>query len=152
MMPSRINMFIAWFLIPQTLLMGWVSILGRGVLELLGVDTFEGDIPGRLVGSLLVFAAIYLIMHFRGALPPEGNAEGKGYKLGQRLVLAGNILASMFVIFQFTFPLIADPNVHLVLDGFTDAFGYWSMAIWIVGFSFLYQSALPGARGRNTQP
>ena len=143
MMPSRINMFVAWFLIPQTLLMGWVAVAGRGVLELLGINTFEGDIPGRLVGSLLVFGVVYLILHFRGALPPEGNAEGKGYKLGQRLVLAGNIFAAMFVIFQFTFPMIADHNLHMILDRFTDAFGYWSMAIWVVGFSFLYQSALP---------
>jgi hypothetical protein len=30
-----------------------------------------------------------------------------------------------------------------VLNGFTDAFGYWVMALWVIGFSFLYQSSLP---------
>jgi len=142
-MLSRINMFVAWFLIPQTLLMGWVAFTGRMLLELLGVDTFEGDIPGRLVGALLVFGAVYLVLHFRRSLPPVGNPTGKGYLTGQRLVLAANVLGGLFVIFQFTFPMIADPNVHMVLDGFTNAFGYWAMAVWVVGFSFLYQSSLP---------
>jgi len=142
-MGARINMFVAWFLIPQTFLMGWVAFCGRMLLEILGVDTFEGDIPGRLVGSLLVFGVVYLILHFHGSLPPVGKPEGKGYKFGQRMVLAGSILGALFVIFQFTFPMISDRNVHLVLDGFTNAFGYWAMAVWVVGFSFLYQSSLP---------
>ncbi|MDD2721009.1 MAG: hypothetical protein PHH47_06865 [Gallionella sp.] len=142
-MGARINLFFAWFLIPQTLLMGWVAVCGRMLLEILGLSTTEGDIPGRLVGSLLLFGAVYLVLYFRQSLPPEGNPAGKGYKTGQRLVLAANLLGGLFVVFQYTFPLIADANVHLLLDGFTNAFGYWAMAVWVVGFSFLYQSALP---------
>jgi hypothetical protein len=142
-MLPRINLFIAWFLIPQTLGMGWVAFAGRMLLEVLGVNTHEGDIPGRLVGAVLVFGIVYLIMHFRGALPPEGKPEGKGYQFGQRLVLAANLLASLFVIYQFTQFMIESHNLRLVLNGFTDAFGYWVMALWVIGFSFLYQSSLP---------
>jgi len=140
---SKINLFVAWFFIPQTLVMGFVAHIGRMLLELLGVDTFEGDIPGRIVGALLLFGAVYMVLHFRGSLPPEGKREGNGFRFGQGLVLVGNLLSGAFIIFQFTFPLIENRDVWLVLDGFTDAFGYWAMAFWVVGFSFLYQSALP---------
>lgn len=142
-MQARVNLFFAWFLIPQTLAMGWVAAVGRIVLELLGVSTHEGDIPGRLVGALLLLGAVYLVLHFRGSLPPEGKPEGKGYRFGQRLVLAGNLLAALFCIFQYTHPLVANRDVLMLLNGFTDAFGYWAMALWVVGFSFLYQSSLP---------
>lgn len=142
-MRARINLFMAWFLIPMTLQMGWVAVLGRGVLELLGIDTHEGDIPGRLVGAILLFGIVFLIQHFRGSLGPLGNPQGKGYRFGQRLVLVANMFASLFCLFQFTFPLIENHDVRLVLNGFTDAFGYWVMALWVIGFSFLYQSSLP---------
>lgn len=140
---GRVNLFMAWFFIPQTLAMGFVAAIGRVVLELLGVNTHEGDIPGRIVGALLLFGVVYLVLHFRRSLPPEGKSDGKGYQFGQRLVLAGNLLSGLFIIFQFTHPLIGSRDAFLVLDRFTDAFGYWAMACWVVGFSFLYQSALP---------
>jgi len=140
---QKVNMFVAWFFIPLTLSMGWVAAIGRVVLELLGATTHEGDIPGRIVGALLLFGAVYLVMHFRGSLPPEGKPGGNGFRFGQRLVLAGNLLSGLFIVFQFSFPLIESRDVHLVLDGFTNAFGYWAMAFWVVGFSFLYQSSLP---------
>lgn len=139
----KVNLFMAWFLIPQTVAMGFVAAIGRVVLELLGATTREGDIPGRMVGALLLFGAVYLVLHFRGSLPPEGKPEGNGFLFGHRLVLAGNVLSSLFIIFQFTHPWIESRDVLLVLDKFTDAFGYWTMACWLVGFSFLYQSSLP---------
>ena len=143
-MKHKLNIFMAWYFIPLALAMGFVAAIGRVVLELLGADTHEGDIPGRLVGALLLFAAVYTIMHFRGALPPAGRPGGSGFRFGHIMVLAGNLLSGMFVIFQFTFPLIENRDVWLLLNGFTDAFGYWAMACWMVGFSFLYQSAMPG--------
>ncbi|MBI3223295.1 MAG: hypothetical protein HYZ46_09615 [Nitrosomonadales bacterium] len=139
----KVNLFMAWFLIPQTVAMGFVAAIGRVVLELLGATTREGDIPGRMVGALLLFGAVYLVLHFRGSLPPEGKPEGNGFLFGHRLVLAGNVLSSLFILFQFTHPWIESRDVLLVLDKFTDAFGYWTMACWLVGFSFLYQSSLP---------
>jgi len=142
-MKYKINLFVAWFFIPQTLVMGWVAFIGRMVLELFGVNTHEGDIPGRIVGSLLLFGVVYSVQYFRGSLPPEGDPGGKGFRFGHRLVMAGNLLSGMFIIFQFTYPLIENRNVLLLLDRFTNAFGYWVMAFWVVGFSFLYQSSLP---------
>lgn len=142
-MQARINLFLAWFFIVQTLAMGWVAAVGRALLETLGVATFEGDIPGRIVGALLLLMLVYLVFHFRGSLPPEGKPEGNGYRFGHRAVLLGNVLAAALFVFQFFAPFIEDYNTHLVLNQFTTAFGYWVMACWAVGFSFLYQSSMP---------
>lgn len=139
----KANLFMAWFFIPLTLAMGWVAAIGRVVLELLGAATHEGDIPGRIVGALLLFGAVYLVQYLRGSLPPDGKPGGNGFRFGQRLLLAGNLLSGLFIVFQFSYPLIESRDMWLVLDGFTNAFGYWAMAFWVVGFSFLYQSSLP---------
>ena len=84
----KVNLFAAWFFIPLTLSMGWVAAVGRVVLELFGATTHEGDIPGRIVGALLLFGAVYLVQYLRGSLPPEGKPGGNGFRFGQRLVLA----------------------------------------------------------------
>ena len=141
-MYSRINIFAAWFLLPLTLQMGWIAFFGRMLLEMLGVNTHEGDTPGRLVGALLLFGAVYLVLHLRRSLPPAGHPDGKGYAFGQRLVLIANLLASLYCLYQFSEFMITNHNLRMILDGFTDAFGYWVMAIWVIGFSFLYQSSL----------
>ena len=142
-MRHKVNLFMAWFFIPLTLVMGWVAAAGRVVLELLGATTHEGDIPGRIVGALLLFGAVYLVQYLRGSLPPEGKPGGNGFRFGDRLVLAGNLLSGLFIVFQFIYPLIGSRDLWRVLDGFTNAFGYWAMAFWVAGFSFLYQSSLP---------
>ncbi len=139
----NLNIFAAWFLMLQTLAMGWVAAAGRVLLEIAGVSTVEGDIPGRIVGALLLFAAVYLVWHFRGGLPPQGKPEGSGYVLGHRVVLAGNVLAAALFVFHFFAPGIESYNTHLVLDRFTTSFGYFAMGFFAVGFSFLYQSSLP---------
>ena len=142
-MYSRINIFAAWVLLPLTLQMGWIAFFGRMLLEVLGINTHEGDTPGRLVGAILLMGAVYLVLHFRRSLAPVSNPAGKGYALGQRLVLIANILASLYCLYQFTEFMVTSHNLRLILDGFTDAFGYWVMAIWIIGFSLLYQSSQP---------
>lgn len=142
-MQARINLFLAWFFIPQTLAMGWVAATGRALLETLGVATHEGDIPGRMVGALLLLLVVYLVSHFRGSLPPEGKPGGSGYRFGHRAVLLGNVLAALLFVFHFFAPGIDGYNTHLILNKFTTAFGYWAMGCWAVGFSFLYQSSLP---------
>jgi hypothetical protein len=142
-MHARINLFFTWFFIPQTLAMGWVAGIGRVVLELAGADTHEGDIPGRLVGALLLLGAIYLVLHVRRSLPLEGKPEGQGYRFGHRLLLAANLLAAVLFLFPFTSHLVENRDVLMVASKFTTAFGYWAMALWVVGFSFLYQSTLP---------
>lgn len=137
----RWNIFFAWFFIPQTLLMGWVAAAGRIVLELCGVYTQEEDIPGRIVGALLLLAVVFAISYWRhGKLPIVGDAAGNGYRFGHRLVLVANVLASALFVFQLAWHNLSDPNVIMILAQFTSAFGYWVMALWAVGFSFLYQS------------
>jgi hypothetical protein len=139
----NLNIFAAWFFMPQTLAMGWVAAAGRMLLEMLGVPTAEGDIPGRLVGALLLLLVVYLAWHFLRALPPQGKSGGNGYKLGHRVVLAGNILAGSLFVFHFFATSIDSYNAHLVLNKFTTSFGYFAMGCFAVGFSFIYQSALP---------
>jgi hypothetical protein len=139
----NLNLFAAWFFMPQTLAMGWVAAVGRTVLEMLGVATFEGDVPGRIVGALLLLLAVYLAWHFLRSLPPQGKEGGNGFTIGHRIVLAGNLLAAMLFVFHFFALRIEDYNTHLVLDTFTTSFGYFAMGCFAVGFSFIYQSALP---------
>ena len=139
----NLNIFAAWFLMLQTVAMGWVAATGNILLQLLGVATHEGDIPGRIVGALLLLLIIYLVWHFLHALPPQGNPEGNGYKTGHRLVLAGNVLAGLLFVFHFFAASIDSYNTHLVLNTFTTSFGYFAMGCFAIGFSFIYQSSLP---------
>lgn len=139
----NVNLFAAWFFLAHMVVMGWVAAIGNFLLELLGVHTREGFIPGRMVGALLLMFAIYLVFHFKRALPPQGKPEGNGFTFGHRVVFAANILACMLFVFQFFEPGITDHNTHLILDQFTTFFGYFSMGCFAVGFSLIYQSSLP---------
>jgi hypothetical protein len=145
----NLNVFMAWFFIPQTLAMAWVAEAGRVLLAALGVSTSEGAAPGRMVGALLLLLVIYLTSYFLRALPPRGKPGGAGYKVGHRLVLAGNILAALLFVFQFFAAGIESYNAHLILDKFTTAFGYIAMGCFAVGFSLIYQSALPQEEKKN---
>jgi len=147
----ELNIFMAWFLIPQTLAMGWVAAVGRMLLELFGTDTQEEGIPGRIVGALLLLGVVLVLRWlFGGNLPIVGNPNGNGYRLGHRLILTGNILAAALFIFQLVWHWIPSPDVVMVLAQFTSAFGYWVMALWAAGFSFIYQSTLP-AQSRHSR-
>jgi len=137
------NIFAAWFLMLQTLAMGWVAAMGRLLLELLGVATTEGDIPGRLVGALLLLLIVFLVWYFMHGLPPQGKPEGNGFKAGHRVLLIGNILAGLLFVFHFFATSIDSYNTHLILNKFTTSFGYFSMGLFAVGFSLIYQSSLP---------
>jgi hypothetical protein len=117
---------MAWFLIPQTLLMGWVAFAGRMVLELFGIDTQETGIPGRIVGALLLLGVVFVVRRLQGGtLPIVGNSGGNGYRFGHRLILTGNILAAALFIFQITWHWIPGPDVVMVLAQFTSALGDW---------------------------
>ena len=132
---------MAWFLIPQTLAMGWVATVGRVALELFGADTHEEGIPGRIVGALLLLGVVSVVRRMLGGtLPIVGNPDGNGYRFGHRLILTGNILAAALFIFQLTWHLMPSPDVVMVLAQFTSAFGYWVMPLWAVGFSFIYRA------------
>lgn len=141
---ANLNIFMAWFLIPQTLAMGWVASVGRVLLDLSGLETPEEGIPGRIVGALLLLGVVFVIRHLLGGtLPIVGNPDGKGYRFGHRLILTANILAAALFIFQLTWHWLPSPDVTMVLAKFTSAFGYWVMPLWAVGFSFIYQSMQP---------
>jgi hypothetical protein len=140
----ELNIFMAWFLIPQTLAMGWVAAVGRTLLELFGTETQEEGIPGRIAGALLLLGVVLVLRRLLGGtLPIVGQPEGNGYRFGHRLILSANILATALFAFQLAWHWIPSPNLVMVMAQFTSAFGYWVMALWAVGFSFIYQSTLP---------
>lgn len=139
----NVNIFAAWFLMLQTLAMGWVAAAGGIVLRLAGLPAQEGDVPSRLIGALLLLAVVFLVWYFMRGLPPQGKPEGSGFKLGHRLLLTGNILAGLLFVFHFFAAGIDSYNTHLVLNKFTTSFGYFAMGFFAVGFSFVYQSSLP---------
>jgi hypothetical protein len=139
----NLNVFAAWFFIMQTLAMDSLAAIGHSVLEMLGASTPEGAAPGSIVGALLLFGVIFMVQYFRGSLPPQGKPEGSGYILGHRLMLAGNVLAAGLFVFSLFAAGIGDHNAHVILEKFSIASGYIAMACWAVGFSLIYQSALP---------
>ncbi|HET7833592.1 MAG TPA: hypothetical protein VFK88_11580 [Gallionella sp.] len=141
-MKARINLFCAWFLVFLTLGMEQVGGVGAFVLGVLGVTLPEQAVPTFIVGTLLLFGVVFAVQHFYGALPPQGKPEGNGYRFGHRMVLAGNVLAAVMVLFTFTYPLMNRDTVVL-LSSFTHVFSYIAVAFWAVGFSFIYQSSLP---------
>jgi hypothetical protein len=126
----------------HTIFMGWVAAAGEVLLKLLGVPAVEGDVPSRIVGAILLFAAVYAVLHFNKSLPPEGVPGEKDYRFGHRLVLIGNLLALSLFVFQMFATTISDYNTHLVLNKFTTAFGYLCLGFFAVGFSFIYQSSM----------
>ncbi len=144
------NLFAAWVLLPQILAMGWVAFAGRMLLELAGVDTYEEGIPGRLVGLLLVIGAVAVVQIMRGELLPVGKPGGNGYQWGYRLLLVANVLATLLFCFEVTRPYFTDYNLIHILSRFTEAFGYWVMAMWAIGFSLIYQSAQPLPAKKNS--
>ena len=140
---ASFNIFAAWFFMPQTLAMGWVAATGNILMQMLGVPAHEGDVPGRIVGALLLLLIVYLVWHFLRGLPPQGRPEGKGYTLGHRLVLAGNVQAALLFVFHLFASSIEGHNTHLLLNTFTTSFGYLAMGCFAIGFSLIYQSSLP---------
>ena len=147
----ELNVFIAWLLIPQTLAMGWVAAVGRMLLELFGTETQEEGIPGRIVGALLLLGVVLVLRRLLGGtLPIIGQPDGNGYRFGHRLILSGNLLATALFVFQLAWHWIPSPNLVMILAQFTSAFGYWVMALWMAGFSFIYQSMLPSKSGHSS--
>jgi hypothetical protein len=140
---ENLNVFIAWFLIPQTLAMGWIAFFGRMVLELFGIVTQEEAIPGRLVGALVLLVMVWVIRKLMGDnLPLVGNSSGKGFRTGHRLISFANILAAALFVFQICWHWLPNPEMTYIIANFTSAFGYWVMALWAIGFSLVYQSTL----------
>ena len=92
---------MAWFLISQTLAMGWVAFIGRMVLELFGIATQEEAIPGRIVGALILLCVVIVArILMGGVLPLVGSPCGNGYRSGHRFIFTANILAAALFIFQ----------------------------------------------------
>ncbi|MGE5758272.1 MAG: hypothetical protein ACM3W8_05350 [Sideroxydans sp.] len=145
----NLNIFAAWFLMLQTLAMGWVAAAGGIVLQMAGAPVHEGDVPSRIVGALLLLTVVFLVWYFMRGLPPHGKPEGNGYRVGHKVLLAGNVLAALLFVFHFFASGIDSYNTHLVLNTFTTSFGYFAMGCFAIGFSLIYQSSLPQEEKKN---
>lgn len=143
---ARWSVFLAWFLTLHNLAMGWWAAIGRTVLELAGIVTGEEDVPGRIVGVVLLLGLLFFVQVWRGgALPPTANPAGNGYGCGQKLVWLSNGLALLFFLFPFAHHagLIENKMLLMILSKFMIAFAYLAIGIGAVGFSLLYQSSQP---------
>ncbi len=139
-----LNVFVAWFLISETLIRGWIAWVGRTLLELFGVHTEMEGIPGQVVGAVLLLAGLMAAWRILGSLPPgPGNPEGNGYTLGHRLLLAANIGAGLLFLFPFTFQLLPNPAVVMVVSKILVAMGYLAIGMASIGLALIYQSTQP---------
>ncbi len=146
---ARWGVFLAWFLTLHNLAMGWWAAVGRTVLELAGIVTGEEDVPGRIVGVVLLLGALLMVQIWRGGvLPPGANVAGNGYAWGNKLVWLGNVLALLFFLFPFAHHagLIESRMLLMILSKFMIAFAYIAIGICAVGFSLLYQSSQPAEK------
>lgn len=139
----NLNVFVAWFLIIETLARGWVAAVGRIVLELGGMETELEGIPGQVVGALLLLILMLIVRRFIGEFPPLGKPEGNGYGFGHKLVLIANVAAGLLFIFPFTYQFLQNRDVIMVVSKVVVALGYLSIGMSAVGFSLIYQSSLP---------
>lgn len=140
---KNLNIFFAWVLIAQTLLMDWGAFIGQKVLALMGHNLPVEAVAGRVIGFFVLCLICFVVSQFMKALPPNGNPEGKGYKAGHKLVLAANILAGFLFVFPLTFRLyLEDPNAIMILSKFAIAAGYIAVAGWAIGFARIYQSTI----------
>lgn len=141
---SELNLFAAWFLIPQTLAMGWFSTAGGFLLRLAGVDEPEDGPASRLVGAALLLAGVLAARLWLGFLPIVGDPAGKGYRGGHQLLLGGNLLAGFVFLFPFFFNLLPGHTLMLLASVMAILFGCIAMALWAIGLSLVHQSTQPG--------
>ena len=139
-----INVFVAWFLIGQIFFRNVLNIVGAWLLSTLGMPAPLDEQFSWLVGALLLLAVLLILRNALGELPPGvGKREGKGYRLGHRVLLASSVLAlGVYVLSIFESQIHSEfllvTTVMFVMD-----FTYIAMALFGVGISLIYQSAQP---------
>lgn len=142
---SKLNLFVAWVLIPQTLAMGWIAAVGQFVLEVLGHELNVEALPCRMIGVLLVIMVVFLVQYYRPIITALGDAARPTYRIGHRFILASNVLAALLFIYPFFtyLQLITHPDLIMIMSKFAVAFGYMAIGGWALGFPLVYQSGQP---------
>ena len=147
---AKVNLFVAWFLITQIFLRNVLTILGAWLLFTLGMPAPLHEKFGWLAGSLILVTALFILRHLMGELPPgTGKREGKGYRMGHRVLFASSLLA----LGVYVLPIV-ETNIHsefmmVTVVMFVMDFTYIAMALFGVGISLIYQSAQPVVTNTN---
>ena len=143
-MLARINLFVAWFLLLQIFFRNMLSEAGAWSLSQMGMPAPLNEQLGWLVAMLILASVLLVIRHVMGELPPGvGKREGKGYKLGHRVLFASSVLAFGVFILPIAINLIHTEFMQVAVSMFVIDFMYMSMAAFGVGISLIYQSTLP---------
>jgi hypothetical protein len=142
---ARINLFVGWFFVLQIFINNVLAEIGFGILTLLGMPLPLGEKLGWLVGAVCFIALLFVVRVFFGELPPGvGKKTGNGYKFGHGLILFSSLLAIVVYVVPF-FIHDVPRGLQIVVVRTTVGMLYPALGMFVVGVSFIYQSALPVA-------
>ena len=147
---AKINLFVAWFLMIQIFFRDMLTFVGTWLLGILGMPAPLHEQFGWLAGALILVVLLFSIRHVLGELPPGvGKREGKGYRLGHRVLFAGSLLAFGVYILPMVVNIIHSEDLQVLVSMFVIDFMYMSLAVFGVGISLIYQSAQPVVTNPN---
>ena len=141
---AKINLFVAWLLMVQIPFLNLFTVVGEWLLGILGMPVSLHAQFGWLVGSLLLVSALLILRTVMGELPPGvGKREGKGYRVGHRMLFASSLLAFGVYILPVVLRSMHSEAMQVTISLFVTDFMYLALAVFGVGISLIYQSAQP---------
>lgn len=144
-MLAKINLFVAWFLMVEIFLRNTLTKVGTWLLSILGMPAPLDAQFGWLAGALILVSVLLVIRNLLGELPPEGKREGKGYKIGHRVLFGCSLLAFWVFILPIFVERIHSEYLQVTVSMFVIDFMYMALAAFGVGISLIYQSSHPAA-------
>lgn len=152
-MLARINLFVAWFLLVEIFFRNMLTTVGTWLLYKLGMPAPLHEQFGWLAGALMLMSVLLVIRNLLGELPPGvGKRDGKGYKLGHRVLFACSLLAFWVFILPVFVEHIHSEFLQVTVSMFVIDFMYMSLAAFGVGISLIYQSTLPSVAEPKPKP
>lgn len=141
---AKINLFVAWFLMLQIPFLDMLVKAGTWLLQILGMPAPLLAQFGWLVGSLMLVSVLLIVRNAMSELPPGvGKREGKGYRIGHRMLLASSVLAFGVYVLPLILQGMQSEEVKVTISLFLTDFMYLALAVFGVGISLVYQSAQP---------
>lgn len=149
-MLAKINLFVAWFLMGQVFFRNTLTIVGTWLLHALGMPAPLHEQFGWLAGALMLLSVLFIIRNVFGELPPGvGKRDGKGYKIGHRVLFASSLLTSGVYLLPMLVDGIHNEGMQVLVSMFVIDFMYLALAVFGVGISLIYQSAHPAVTNSN---
>ena len=148
---AKTNLFVAWFLMVQIPFLNLFTLVGEWLLGVLGMPAPLHGQFGWLVGSLMLVSALLILRNAMGELPPGvGKREGRGYRVGHRMLFASSVLAFGVYILPVVVGSIHSEDLQVTASLFVTDFMYLALAVFGVGISLIYQSAQPVVTNPNS--